>query len=75
MGAKLGAIPCGRLWTRVDVYGIETLSFRAVWTAVDGRGHRLEIYGSEGWDSSPSGRASEVLAPQGLCIEEDSCTV
>jgi hypothetical protein len=37
---------CGRLW---DVCRIECLSFRAVWTAVDTRGRRLEIYGSEGW--------------------------
>ena len=33
---------CGRLW---DVCGIESLPFRAVWTAVDARGHGLEIYG------------------------------
>ncbi len=37
---------CGRL---VDASGHRTLSFRAVWTAVDGCGRRLEIYGSEGW--------------------------
>jgi hypothetical protein len=37
---------CGRLW---DTRGIGTLSFRAVWTAVDTHGRRLEIYGSEGW--------------------------
>jgi hypothetical protein len=33
----------------VDTRGHESLPFRAVWTAVDGCGHRLEIYGSEGW--------------------------
>ncbi len=49
LGAKLGAIRCGLLWTGVDSCGIESLSFRAVWTSVDGCGHRLEIYGSEGW--------------------------
>ncbi len=33
----------------MDAGGIETLSFRAVWTVVDAYGHGLEIYGSEGW--------------------------
>ena len=37
---------CGRVWTQG---GIEALSFRPVWTAVDAHGHRLEIYGSGGW--------------------------
>jgi hypothetical protein len=49
LGAKLGAIRCGLVWTAVDVCGIESLSFRHVWTAVDTHGHGLEIYGSEGW--------------------------
>ena len=48
LGAKLGAIRRGLLWTGVDVCGIGSLSFRAVWTAVDVHGWRLEIYGSEG---------------------------
>ncbi len=33
----------------VDGCGIESSSFRAVWTPVDVCGHGLEIYGSEGW--------------------------
>ncbi len=41
LGAKLGAILCGLVWTAVDAGGIESLSFRAVWTAVDGCGRRL----------------------------------
>ena len=49
LGAKLGAILCGHVWTAVDAGGIEGLPFRAVWTAVDACGQRLEIYGSEGW--------------------------
>jgi hypothetical protein len=49
MGAKLGAIRGGLLWTCVDAGGIESLSFRAVWTVVDTCGHGLEIYGSGGW--------------------------
>ena len=48
LGAKLGAILCGFLWTAVDAGGIESLSFRPVWTSVDVCGHGLEIYGSEG---------------------------
>ena len=44
-GANLGAIRPGLVWTAVDVCGIESLPFRAVWTAVDARGHGLEIYG------------------------------
>ncbi len=48
-GAKLGAIRPGLVWTAVGAGGIETLSFRLVWTAMDGRGRRLEIYGSGGW--------------------------
>jgi len=49
MGAKLGAVRCGLVWICVDVGGPESLSFRAVWTDVDGCGHGLEIYESEGW--------------------------
>ena len=49
MGAKLEAIRGGLVWTAVDAGGIESLSFRDVWTAVDTCGHRLDIYGSEGW--------------------------
>jgi len=45
----LGAILCGFLWTAVDVSGIESPWFRRVRTPVDGCGHVLEIYGSEGW--------------------------
>ena len=39
LGAKLGAILCGLVWTAVDAGGIESLVFRAVWTAVDVCGH------------------------------------
>lgn len=49
----------------MDAGGIEILWFRAVWTAVDSRGRRLEIYGSEGWGSSPSGRAAVTI--EGCC--------
>ena len=49
LGAKLGAIRGGQLRTAVDTRGTESVSFRAVWTAVDTCGLRLEIYGSEGW--------------------------
>lgn len=48
-GAKLGAIRCGLVWTAEDTGGIESLSFRAVWTVVDARGRRLEILGSGGF--------------------------
>lgn len=41
LGAKLGAIRCGLVWTAVDTHGIEGLSFRGVWTAVDAGGRRL----------------------------------
>ena len=58
LGAKLGAILCGLLRTAVDSCGIETPPFRPVWTAVDACGHRLEIYGSEGWGLSQATRAS-----------------
>jgi len=62
-GAKLGAIRCGRRWTCVDACGNESLCFRPVWTAVDTHGHRLEIYGSEGWGfESPPG------VPRGPCV-------
>jgi hypothetical protein len=47
--APVGAILCGLVWTAVDTGGIERLSFRAVWTAVDVCGHGLYIYGSGGW--------------------------
>jgi hypothetical protein len=49
MGAKLGAIVCGFLWTAVDSDGIESPSFRPVRTTVDTSGRGLEIYGSGGW--------------------------
>ena len=49
VGAKLGAIPCGRRWTATDARGPESPSFQAVWTPVDTHGQRLEIYGSGGW--------------------------
>ena len=74
MGAKLGAIPCGRLWTGVDACGIETLSFRTVWTAVDACGHGLEIYGSEGWEFESLRAIREVPTAQGLGSEMDAST-
>jgi hypothetical protein len=33
----------------VDSSGTGSLQFQSVWTPVDLRGRRLEIYGSEGW--------------------------
>ena len=49
MGAKLGAILCGFLRTRMDAGGPEWPSFRPMWTSVDAPGHPSEIYGSGGW--------------------------
>jgi len=49
LGAKLGAIHCGFAWTGVDAGGRLSLPLRPVWTLMDIHGHRLEIYGSEGW--------------------------
>ncbi len=52
VGAKLGAISGGRLWTAMDDSGIGRLSFRAVSTVVDLGGRCLEIHGSDGWGLS-----------------------
>ena len=41
LGAKLGAIRGGLVWTAVDAGGIESLSFRAERTPVDPCGHGL----------------------------------
>ena len=49
LGAKLGAIRCGRLRTATDDYGQRTGWFRTVWTAADFYGRGASIYGSEGW--------------------------
>jgi hypothetical protein len=49
VGAKLGAILCGLAWTVVDTDGIGTVQDQDVGTFLDAGGHRLEIYGSEGW--------------------------
>jgi hypothetical protein len=49
LGAKLGAIRGGRRGSCVDPGGIGSLLLSHVWTDVDTYGHRLEIYGSEGW--------------------------
>jgi hypothetical protein len=49
MGAKLGAILCGFLRTRMDAGGPEWPSSRPMWISVDTHGPRLEIYGSGGW--------------------------
>ena len=49
----------------MDAHGIESLSFRAVRTAVDVCGHGLEIYGSEGWgfeSSRPRYSFAQVLS-------------
>jgi len=74
MGAKLGAIRCGLLWTAVDSDGIERPSLQPVgtaWTAVDGawRSTDQKVGGS-----SPSGCAVETLAPQGVRAKVGSLT-
>jgi len=62
LGAKLGAIPCGPHRTGVDAGGHGTLSFQALWTLLDTRGHGLEIYGSGGWVfESPRARYRKPL--------------
>lgn len=53
VGAKLGAIPCGRRWTVADAGGLESSSFRATLTPVDICGHGSEISGSETWGFEP----------------------
>lgn len=55
----LGAILRGRRRMRVDGGGLGSPQFQAGWTLVDAHGPRLELYGSEGWGSSPSGRARQ----------------
>ncbi len=71
VGAKLGAIRRGLVWTPVDACGIESLSFRAVWTAVDTawRSTDQKVGGL-----SPSGRAAETFARQGLSPDRASST-
>ena len=59
----------------MDVCGIESLSFRAVWTSVDAHGHPLEIYGSEGWGFESLRRATQDIVPQGVRVEADSWTI
>jgi hypothetical protein len=49
LGAKLGAILSGLVWTALDSSGTRSLQFQSVWTPLDLGGHRLEIYGSGGW--------------------------
>jgi hypothetical protein len=46
----------------VDAGGLESPSFRRVWTLVDSRGHGLEIYGSEGWGSNSPSSPSHLRA-------------
>ena len=43
LGAKLGANARGLLRTAMDSEGNKALRCKAVWTAVDAHGHRLEI--------------------------------
>ena len=63
MGAKLGAILCGLAWTVVDTDGIGTVQDQDVWTFLDARGRRLEIYGSGGWVfESPRARCESPCA-------------
>jgi hypothetical protein len=68
LGAKLGAILCGFLRTAMDVDGIESPLFRAVWTVVDAHGHGLEIYGSEGWGFESLRACRRPLALQGVSV-------
>jgi hypothetical protein len=44
----------------MDCEGYGSLRFRALWTTVDTRGPRLEIYGSVGWGFKSS-RARQAL--------------
>jgi hypothetical protein len=46
---SLGAICGGLLRLSMDGDGIASLQYKAEGTAVDARGRRLDIYGSEGW--------------------------
>jgi hypothetical protein len=49
VGAKLGTIRCGSVWTAVDGRRPGGFAHRAEWLPVDTDGHGLDIYGSEGW--------------------------
>jgi hypothetical protein len=49
VGAILGDIRGGLPWSPVDVGGVGSREYQPFTTAVDTPGHRLEIYGSEGW--------------------------
>lgn len=48
VGAKLGAFLCGLLRTAMNADGLESPSFRPLWTLLDRHGNGLDIYGSEG---------------------------
>ncbi len=63
LGAKLGAIRCGFVWTAMDMEAIRFGLCGRLWTAVDTpwRSTDQKVGGS-----SPSGRATEALALQGL---------
>ena len=49
VGAKLGAILCGRRRMRVDGGGLGNPHFQMGWMAVNAHGHCLAIYGSGRW--------------------------
>lgn len=68
MGAKLGAILCGLQRAAVDAGGIGSPSFQALRTLMDSCGHRLDIYGSVGLESTESLRACR----RNLCSAEVS---
>jgi hypothetical protein len=47
----------------IDSDGHGSLPFQDIWTAADAHGHRLEIYGSEGWVfESPRARCESPCA-------------
>ena len=54
---------CGHARTLVES---GALLMRDIWNDADGRGGCLKIYGSGGWGSNPSGRASQSLAVAGF---------
>ena len=67
LGAKLGAIRGGPRRSCVDTGGIGSLLLSHIWTDVDARGRRLEIYGSGGWVfESPRARTAKPLRERGF---------
>ena len=61
----------GRPWTPMESKALNKRPNALLWTSVDGA---WEIHGSEGWGSSPSGRAAEPLRERASC-DSGSSTV